>query len=234
MVAFCGTNLWKKSLLQLSCDFDFETNARHYFERKERHLDETYETRRKGGTMCMMESPSQKWRLESTIKIPKTSAAFSNAYQVPRNRVPHVRYSVVTFSTNHYLIFRPSSGRKQRARLFTPFFSNVRKGLCVSFRYLIRGSVTPKSGLLVFLLPCNSPYRIPVMNIADNTTAIWRRSVVPLPDYQRPYRLLFEAKSRDKHLEFVALDDIVLSPCGESTARIAASSGSPCNLSWAL
>ena len=222
MVEFCGSSLWKKSIFGLSCDFDH--HLPHHIGRKRRHSNESQGPRRKGGTFCLMKDNSKRWKTENKLVIPKRNP--SNFLLVASSRLFHNQLPQFVNSTpsyvypsNHYLIYRPSTSigkRKAIARLYTPFFSNSQIGLCLTFRYLIGGPITPKSGLLVFLLPCHPPYRIPVLNITDNSTNIWKKSVVPLPNYKRPYQVLFEAREDRSGLEYVAIDDLTFTSCGES------------------
>ena len=216
-VEFCESSLWKKSILKLSCDFDFETVNRI-------HLDKAsviQKSRRKGGTLCLMEGMSKRWELQNRLDIPKLPTRkrkISINFPYLRSNLPQFVHSTSSYvyPSNHYLVFRPIAGRKKNiARLFTPFFSNSRTGLCMTFRHIIQGKITKSSGLLVYLLPCHPPYRLPVLNVTVNGTDSWGQSIVPLPDYKRPYQVLFEAQGNNQTLEYVAIDDIVFLPCGE-------------------
>lgn len=219
---FCESKLWKKSIFQISCDFDFETKtSQDAFVFKEDSSFSNATNNRNRGTLCLMTSAFGKWKVKTGLDAPKR---FLPNDQRESHDLSELQFQSSSFFAlpvqsspdNYYLMYRPTTSEKKRvARLFSPFFSNTLPGLCLTFRYLIRGPVTRNSGLKVFLLPCDPPYRIPVLTVTNNQTDSWKRNVVPLPDYKRPYRILFEVRAEDKNLEFVAIDDIVFDQCGE-------------------
>ena len=176
-----------------------------------------------------MTSAFGKWKIKTGLTVPKSNLnkvrqkVLSEVFRTPQDQ-PTLNHYILpnqSASENFYLMYQPTTSEPRRvARLYSPYFSNTRTGFCLTFHYLIQSHVTRYVSLKVFLLPCNPPYRIPVLTVTDNRTDSWRKSVVPLPDYKRPYRILFEARAGNKNLEFVAIDDIVFARCGEFRFRL--------------
>ncbi|XP_076800682.1 uncharacterized protein LOC143445457 isoform X3 [Clavelina lepadiformis] len=245
-VDFCASKLWKKLVTELSCDFDQENKlslpGRRLRKRSGRPLDGNNGTRRKGGTMCLFDTSSHpasvgEWRVESGLGVSKSKfRTFSRestvddedyailpSFDIPQYDLPLFLTIDYSLTTNHYLIYHAPTSRtkgKAVARAFSPFFTNTLQGICMTFRYLIRGRRLANSGLLVYLLPCNSPYRIPILDLTslpDNQTGFWQQGTVPLPDYTRPYQVIFEARPGRGNLEIIAIDDVIFSSCGSNT-----------------
>lgn len=164
-----------------------------------------------------------------------------------------------TTGDGFYAIFNTSSGVDEnidrplptiKGQLYSPYFTNPFADVCMKFRYFIHvdkpilGKVN--GGLLVYLLPCNPSYRIPVLNLTGsnliNKTDQWKLGVAPLPDHKQPYQAIFEAvgvqrrtklptsrsdsaESQDEEdaaasVLYVTLDDIVFTHCGKYKCEV--------------
>lgn len=118
-------------------------------------------------------------------------------------------------------------------QFFSPYFLNTFSHVCLNFKYFIHTNSDATisndidGGLLVYLLPCEPSYKIPVLNLTGssltNNTDRWVQATAPLPSNSHPYRAIFEGvrpKSTKQgenvsQVTYVALDDIVMSECGE-------------------
>ena len=212
--------------------------------------DASNATRRKGGTFCMFKpgshpSGSASWRIDSRRDVRHKEpgqhfSQLSQAYAVHEDEETgeetlnrdatgdeNVLQSTANFAeepvVNYFVTYSTTSANLQSAMgatLASPFFLNPLKGVCMTFRYLFHSQHASSQALLVYLLSCNSGYRIPVLNLTQtesvNGTNLWQRGAVPLPDYQHPYQVIFEIKAGPTDsLISASIDDVVFSACGE-------------------
>lgn len=211
---FClDGRLWRRDPEQLSCDFDLP-NARSLIGRAteaEQMTTRSEQPRGKGGggSTCLFD--------EVTWSVVKDEGDGDwLVIDDEKQRRP---------SSNFYLLHNSSSSSS--STLSTLFFIPKHPGTCLTFHYLLSSSASNGTEISVFLLPCDPSYRIPVLQITPAsphqapTRQGWSTAVVPLPHHHQPYRVIIEATSssrdRRRHHHRVAVDDVVFSPCGESS-----------------
>ncbi|XP_039257588.2 uncharacterized protein LOC120334193 isoform X2 [Styela clava] len=166
------------------------------------------------------------------------------------NGPPFDATTASTTGDGYYVIFNASAWAETepqtptpRGQFRSPFFTNPHTDICLNFRYFIHTDVQLNretkidGGLLVYLLPCRPPYKIPVLNLTGiaiaNKTDQWVSGTTPLPNHMNPYQVIFEAfgptqktfplsrsdsttSESTARVLYVALDDIVFTECGSS------------------
>ncbi|XP_078484376.1 uncharacterized protein LOC100180559 isoform X2 [Ciona intestinalis] len=240
LVDFCASQLWRRRVTELSCDFDKENTlslpGRRF--RRGEGLEGGNGPGRKGGTFCLFESsprpPGGEWTLENAMDFLRednwSTTSPEDSADIPQENegpiLPQAPLNGESLPDDFFLIYRRPTSHNPRnhhaniAQLASPFFSNELHGICMTFRYLVRGHSLSDAGLLVYLLPCNPAYKFPVLNLTatpNNLTNVWLRAVVPLPDYKRPYRVILEARPGSGGLELLAVDDVIFSECGSNS-----------------
>lgn len=158
--------------------------------------------------------------------------------QINPNGPPFDSTTESTTGDGYYLIWdakSPFSNSHSNStdQFFSPYFLNTFSDVCLNFKYFIHTNSDATidndidGGLLVYLLPCEPSYKVPVLNLTGaaltNNTDRWVYATAPLPSNLHPYRAIFEgirpnSTRRGENVSevaYVALDDIVLSECGE-------------------